>query len=198
MKRFLIVLTVFVVVIAFAGCKNENKHKGASFLSGILENWEAFIDEEGNSVYLKDYTVKANKNMKFTPQKYAAVDFDGDNADESVLYGSPDYGVYLVFRNVDKKIYCFEFTEREFINLKTDGTFIQSSGADINSFVNLEFSGSTYSIKEAAYKDGLNNEYRLFGSAAAKESVNAYISDFDKKHNVTWFYLEELSGETDQ
>lgn len=160
--------------------------RSADLMSDLLNNKRPFTDESGNSVYLKDYKVKANIDVRIIPRKYAQVDFDNDGTDESVLYASPDYGLYLVFHIVGKNVYGFEFGEREIISLKGDGTFIVSGGAGINCWSGLEFSGTTCRIREEVYKNDIDGEYRLYGKSATAEDVNDYVSEFKKKTDAVW------------
>lgn len=192
MKRLCIILAVVIIEVVFVGCK-ENAHKN-NVLSGVLDGKEPFIDESGNLVYLKDYRIKADENATIIPERYASVDFDGDGTSELVLYSSSDYGVYLVFHidgKDDRKVFGFELSERSLINLKKDGTFVQSGGAGLNGWCNLEFKDSTYVVRENAYEDIANNEYRLFGVTVNEDAVNDYIAEFDEKPDINWVTIAQ-------
>ena len=117
-------------------------------LTDILNNKISFTDESGKSVYLKNYRSEKYPDLQITPEKYAIIDLDNDGLNELVLYASPNFGLYLVFHEYNGVIYSFEFVERTMIDLKQDGSFIQSSGASINSYVTLKFSKDKYTIKE--------------------------------------------------
>lgn len=126
-------------------------------LTDILNNKISFTDESGKSVYLKNYRSEKYPDLQITPEKYTIIDLDNDGANELVLYLSPDFGLYLVFHEYNGVIYSFEFTERDMIDLKQDGSFIQSSSAAINSYVTLKFSKDKYTINELKSSENFNN-----------------------------------------
>ena len=126
-------------------------------LTDILNNKISFTDESGKSVYLKNYRSEKYPDLQITPEKYAIIDLDNDGVNELVLYASPNFGLYLVFHEYNGVIYSFEFVERAMIDLKQDGSFIQSSGAAINSYVTLKFSKDKYTINELKSSENFNN-----------------------------------------
>ena len=126
-------------------------------LTDILNNKIPFTDESGKSVYLKNYRSEKYPDLQITPEKYAIIDLDNDGTNELVLYVSPKFGLYLVFHEYNGVIYSFEFTERAMIDLKQNGSFIQSSGAVINSYVTLKFSKDKYTIKKLKSSENFNN-----------------------------------------
>ena len=126
-------------------------------LTDILNNKISFTDESGKSVYLKNYRSEKYPDLQITPKKYTTIDLDNDGSNELVLYASPNFGLYLVFHEYNGVIYSFEFVERAMIDLKQDGSFIQSSGAAINSYVTLKFSKDKYTINELKNSENFNN-----------------------------------------
>lgn len=189
MKRVIIsILSMCISAIFFIGCQKQTSSN--DLLLKVLHNKETFIDEAGKSVYLKDYKLGEKRDIDTIPLKYTLIDFDSDDINEMVLYVSPDYGAYIVFHIYNETIYGFEFMERAMINLKTDGTFAQSQGAGINSYVNLHFEGETYEIIEKAYQNDENNEFRIDGVTASFEDVSNFTDKFEHKSNVIWTKVE--------
>ena len=166
-------------------------------LTDILNNKIPFTDESGKSVYLKNYRSEKYPDLQITPEKYAIVDLDNDGTNELVLYVSPKFGLYLVFHEYNGVIYSFEFTERAMIDLKQNGSFIQSSGAAINSYVILEFDKNTYKIIEEAYCDDFSQIYRINSKECGLKDINYYKINFNNKSNVEWNISADTSIYTD-
>ena len=152
-----------------------NESKAAKYeLTDILNNKIPFTDESGGSVYLKNYRSEKYPDLQIAPEKYAIIDLDNDAANELVLYASPNFGLYLVFHEYNGVIYSFEFAERAMIDLKQDGSFIQSSGAAINSYVTLKFSKDKYTIKELKSSENFNNAPNAEWTQIADEDKTLY------------------------
>ena len=184
MKKFsLFLLCVLMIIGLFAGC--EGKASSDGMLLSALNSETAFIDENGNSVLLKDYKLGGTE-LAAVAEKYAFVDFDGDGTNELVAYLTPDYGAYIVLHIYSGKVYGFEFTERAMIDLKQDGTFIQSSGAANNEIAGIEFDGDKYKLTEKAYEDVTEATYRLNGEPSDDAAVGKAFDEQNKKPSVNW------------
>lgn len=175
MKKTLLVFILIITAISICACgknnKSYDKHRDNAETSGILsenntQKYELtdilndkilFTDEAGKSVCLKNYRSEKYPDLQITPDKYTTIDLDNDGSNELVLYSSSNVGLYLVFHEYNGVIYSFEFTERDMIDLKQDGSFIQSSSAAINSYVTLKFSKDKYTINELKSSENFNN-----------------------------------------
>lgn len=204
MKKILLFFILIITVISICACgknnKSYDKHRDNAETSGILsENNEqkyeltdilndkiSFTDEAGKSVCLKNYRSEKYPDLQITPDKYTTIDLDNDGSNELVLYASPNFGLYLVFHEYNGVIYSFEFTERDMIDLKQDGSFIQSSSAAINSYVVLKFDKNTYKIIEKAYRDDFSQIYRINGEECGLKDINDYEIRFKNKASVEW------------
>ena len=184
MKKLVFILIIISIVI-FVGCEGKEQT-----LTDIINNKIIFITEAGESIYLKDYKSSKYTELDIIPDKYAIIDLNGDNVDEMVLHTSPDYGLYLVFHKEGKNIYSFEFVEREIIDLKADGTFIQSEGAGINYYVKLAFNDGEYKINEEAYANNVDNIYRKNGVKTSDETVKEYVSNFNNMDSIEWTIID--------
>ncbi len=160
----------------------------ASVLLRVLNSEKAFISESGEYVYLKDYELIANREMKAVPEKFALVDFDGDGKDELIAYVTPEFGAYLVFRIDKNKVYGFEFGVREITDLKADGSFIASEGAAIFTYYTLSFEKGKYIFRELAYYNGTDGvgTYRIDGKTVAPEEMYTYNEKFRGKTSAAW------------
>lgn len=184
MKKLFFILVIISIVI-FVGCEEKEQT-----LTDIINNKITFITEDGESIYLKDYKSSKYTELDIVPNKYAIIDLNGDNVDELVLHTSPDFGLYLVFHKEGKNIYSFEFVEREIIDLKADGTFIQSEGAGINYYVKLTFNDNKYKINEEAYVNTVDNIYRKNGIEISDETVEEYVTNFNNKDSIEWTIID--------
>ncbi len=191
MKKTALFLILIITMLSVCACgKNTGTVKESDTakyeLTDILNNKISFTDESGKSVYLKNYRSEKYPDLQITPEKYVIIDLDNDGASELVLYASPDFGLYLVFHEYNGVIYSFEFVERAMIDLKQDGSFIQSSGAEINSYAILKFDKNTYKITEEAYCDDDSQTYRIDGKECSLNDINNYITSFNNKTSVEW------------
>ncbi len=191
MKKTALFVILIITMLSVCACgKNTGTVKESNTakyeLTDILNNKISFTDESGKSVYLKNYRSEKYPDLQITPEKYAIIDLDNDGANELVLYASPDFGLYLVFHEYNGVIYSFEFVERAMIDLKQDGSFIQSSGAGINSYAVLKFDKNTYKIIEEAYRDDSLQTYRINGKECSLNDINDFITSFNNKTSVEW------------
>lgn len=184
MKKFSLFLACcLMVIVVFAGC--DSKESSDSVLLSVLNSETSFVDESGNSFLLKNYELD-DTEIQAVAEKYAFIDFDGDGTNELIAHLNPDYGAYIVFRIYNGKVYGFEFAERAMLNLKKDGTFIQSSGAANNSIAGIEFEGYKYKLAEKAYEDDAEGTYRLNGEPSDDETVGKAFDEQDEKPSVNW------------
>ncbi len=178
------IAVVASIVSAICFLTNPINSNKTEKLLDVLNNERKFITTSGEAVYLKDY--KPFNRINSVPDKYALVDLDGDNKKELIVHITWNGGAYIVFHIDSNKIYGFDFWERELIDLKEDGTFIQSGGAGLNSFAALKFERDKCNIIEQAYADDTANEYRINGASSEAEVVNEYIEEFYSKPSVSW------------
>ena len=169
---------------------NTDAANKTEMLFGVLNSKTTFINESGKAVYLKNH--KLFNLVDAIPEKYTLSDFDGDGKDELVVHVTPNVGGYIVFHIYNNTVYGFDFWERGIISLKTDGTFIQSSGAGLNSYAALSFLKNKYDIIEQAYADDIKNNYRINGVSSTAEIVNKYITEFYNKRDVSWKSYENI------
>ena len=147
------IIAVSVVIGAVAAVcflTNPISSRKTEMLLEVLNNERTFINESGETVYLKDY--KPFNSIAAIPDKYALVDLDGDLRDELVIHMDTSMGVYFVFHSENNRVYGFELGERSLMCLKTDGMFLQSEGAGLNYLVTLQFEDGKCHTVEHAYR----------------------------------------------
>lgn len=198
MSLLLVVFGIFLL----AGCNEEkvapssesntNDYSSPSdkLLLSILDNSEPFISEKNGTVFLKDYKLGDYNNIVITPQKYAFIDFNKDGVKELIVYVSPDYGAYMIFRYNGQKAYGYVFDSRAFIDLKTDGTFKQSEGAGINTYSKITFNEEGYVITEEAMINTLKKAYKISGEIVTYERIEKFINEWERKSSINWTTID--------
>ena len=158
----------------------------------VLRREQIFVDEMNRAVYLDEYEVFTDEitgiGVPATAEEYTLVDLDGDGNNEMVVYVAPEYGAYLVFHLSGSTVYGFEFGVRALTDLKTDGSFICSAGAGINTFGVLRFKGNKYEMQELAYQSDMvaDKVYRVADKPATADEFAAFYKGFQQKQGVTW------------
>lgn len=160
-------------------------------LKSVLDGKSTFINENGDSVYLKDYKISQVDDLTFDAEKYTVLDFDSDGTDELLVYGSSDFGIYILLRVYDGKVYGYEFGERSLINVKQNGTFFQSEEAGINHFVCLVFDSNGYLLNELAYGNDYDGIYRVAGADVSADEYMVFYDNWNKKPGVDWINIAE-------
>lgn len=111
------------------------------------------------------------------------------------INGVSDYG-FEILRYQDGAVYGYTLPYREFIDLKTDGTFIFSGGAADSGIGKLEFSKDGFTVDKLYYsisQYNSNNElvvqYFANGTPCSEEDFNNAMSLQEEKANVSWYDL---------
>ncbi len=205
-KIFLILVIIIVIVGAgfFIWKNEENKTEGNNItntttnsnttqntstdtkqlLLNVMNNKQKFIDEDNNEVYFKDFKIVENQTAKV--DKYAFVDMDKDGTEELVIYTTSDYGAYVILHYENNKVYGYMIGVRSLENLKTDGSFMGSSGANSNEYSRMTFNKNSYSIKTEAVYDGTDKIYKINNEKVSEKEIKEYVENWNKKENVSW------------
>lgn len=161
-------------------------------LTEVLDNTGVFTvknPDTGNTTKetLENYQLY---NNRFVPKQYTFVDLNADGIEELVIFDIHQNN-YLVLRYNGERVYGYVLGSRSLINLKTDGTFMTSSGAAINSISRISFVGTSYQITDLAFENDFDKEYLLDGEATEQETVQKYFSDWETNTTrVTWETIE--------
>lgn len=165
---------------------NSFAQKGDDLLLRVLNNKETFIQESGQSGYLREYVQGTTGGAASAPDRYTLTDLDGDGTEEMVAHISGDPGKYLVLHIYNSKAYGFAFAEQDFQNLKADGSFIKSQNTYANYFYTLQFDGCQYRLTELAYHNSEKNKARINGQNATEPEVTLFAMDFWEKPAAKW------------
>ena len=136
-------------------------------IQDILYGVGSFYDVESGKEYnketykLSDYEGVMQKNQW---GRYLVYDIDGDGEKELAVIMQDDYdGAFKeVFDRQEDRVYAYKFRYRGFQMVYTDGAVMQSSGADINSFVTMKFDKNKYEetiIAESTAEENEEGDY---------------------------------------
>ena len=177
---------------------NDNMDINKEKLNKVLNNKEKLIKENGKAVFLKDYIIAEGKiidTIIAEPYEYAYVDFDADGKPEMVINISRYIGYNLVLHYNGKNVYGYEFDIRGLNQIKTDGSFVSSGGADSNYYCRLSFENNKVNIKYEAIKDSLSGIFELNGKKVSIQEINEYINKRKLKENINWIKLAQEETE---
>lgn len=201
MKRFLSILICLSLCFAFVGCGNSDKQnqEAKEILTKVLQYKQTFtaktsvISDKATEQTLDKYHFQTvdNAYYSFIPEQYAFIDMDNDNIDELVIF-DVKMTYYLVLHYENEKVYGYNIGARSLIHLRTDGSFMTSSAAGINSIGNIVFDGSEYKIIDKALVNDNDGEYFIDGEKTDQKTVKKYFDDwFENTPNANWIKIEE-------
>ncbi len=125
----------------------------------------------------------------FLPQAYMFIDFDSDNVEELLIIDMR-LQFFLILRYENNAVFGYILENMDVQNIKTDGTFLTKIYKGYTAISKVSFDGLNCQVTHLAYKDEVENEYRLNEKPAEKEAVLTYFDDWNKnttKH--TWIML---------
>lgn len=162
----------------------ENKVNTEEILLSVMNNKSKLIDESNNEILFKNIEIPGEEVTNV--DKYTFIDLDKDGTEELVIYTTADYGAYVILHYENSKIYGYVIDVRSFENLKTDGSFIGSNGANSNEYLTISFNKNKYDIKTEAINDGTNEIYKINGNEVSKNEIEEYAKNWETKENVVW------------
>ena len=171
-------------VIEKNGDTSNNITSTKQLLLNVMNNKQKFINEDNKEVFFKDFKIVENQTAKV--DKYAFVDMDKDGTEELVIYTTSDYGAYVILHYENDKVYGYMIGVRSLENLKTDGSFMGSSGANSSEYSRITFNKNKYSIKTEAVYDETNNVYEIDNTSVSEKEIKEYVEKWNKKENVSW------------
>lgn len=168
--------------------KEQNEH-AKEVLIKVLEKEQTFtaktsvVSDKTTEQTLEKYHFQTidNAYYSFVPEQYAFVDMDIDNIDELVIF-DVKMNYYLVLRYENGKVYGYNIGARSLIHLKTDGSFMTSSAAGINSIGNIRFDGSECKVIDKALANDYDQEYFIDGKKQTKKLLKSILMIGLKTH----------------
>lgn len=149
-----------------------------------MNNKQTFIDKDNNETLLKNFKIIGEQTAKM--EKYTFVDFDKDDIEELVIYTTSDYGAYVILHYEEEKVYGYMLEIRSLENLKADGSFTGSNGANSTEYLRMTFDKNDYSINTEAIYDRTNKIYKINMNEVSLEEITKYTKEWNKKEEVKW------------
>ena len=147
--------------------------------------------------------ITPDTSITLEPEYFTAVDMDADGMAEVIVslaisgVGTSDY---LVLRWQEGVVYGYTFAEREFSDLKTDGTFWNTGGASDVGICRVAFDRDTRSIDRFTYSlyrpsdDGIS--YFVDKQEATEEEWNLALNQWKAIPYVEWYEFTDANIET--
>ena len=189
MKKLMAIFMCLVMCLSFVGCNNtENQNDEVrEALQRVLENEQTFTAQT-TEYTLEKYHFQINDNAYyvFVPEQYAFVDMDNDNIDELVILDSM-MNYYLVLHYENEKVNGYRIDVRSLIDLRTDGSFMTSSAAGINSIGNMCFDGNECKVINKALANDYDQEYFIDGKKTDQKTSKKYFDDWNENTTkISW------------
>lgn len=194
---------------------NSSNQDDEEPLLSVLKNQKPFINQKGESVYLKnykliykypdDFNVEFSENPDiFAVNQYTLVDLDNDGKKELIAVDGNFGDSYLILREENGNIYGYGLYIRWFEMLKQDGTFVGSNGATSNDYNHISFSKTEYTItpfakfdftpdetKPSSNKYGFEpdmrfSKFEINGKSVSLEEIEKFSDEWDKRPDARW------------
>ena len=191
-------LLEFLTYIPLKASTEENGNEGMEesqlsetekMLLDVMNNKAEFAAENGERTLLRNYEIPNTLGtLAEGADAYTFVDLDQDGSKELAVRCTTDYGLYIILRYnaADATVYGYSIGTRAFIEVKTDGRFLGSSGAAFNYISRAEFDGTKMVVIDLAYKNDFDGIYEIKGKAVTKEEMEAYWFAWEQAENCVW------------
>ena len=167
--------------------ENTSKSHKSAYLDVLAGN-RKYINENNKEVTINSFGKvngwEINLNGSAKISKYALVDMDNDGSEELIALIEDYDGFYLILHYENGKIYGYEDGQRGITQLKTNGYYYGSCGADCGSVLRSTFNKNVRTQKTLA--DNNNGIYKINGKKATKKEFNKYLDKFNSYKDVTW------------
>src|SRR5574344_1409304 len=145
------IVVIGVIVLTYFGVKHNLVRRDHKILLDVLKNNAKLINENNEEILFKDYRIPGCVTTE--ANQYAFTDLDKDGIDELIAKTTSDYGAYIIIhydKKGDGKIYGYMIEARSLENLKADGLFMGSNGADYSEYLSMSFDKNKKVIKAEA------------------------------------------------
>lgn len=161
-------------------------------LSDVISGADTFFSRDfEKTLTIDDYcsTYGMDDTVKIT--KYAVIDLDQDDAPEIVLgiteNDQSDCG-FLVLRYENGGVVGYDFTYRQMIDLKKDGTFGYLYGVADTGYARLNFTDDSWEYIKICNVTETSDTVTFFcnGQKVSKEAYREAVAEQDSKEEVEW------------
>lgn len=172
----------------------EERELGKVLTNEVKFNATRLADTEVGEYYLKEYTPEGMMGYKI--EKYTYLDMDDNGTKELIIMGTETNnrgelldGINLVFNYEGGVINCYLFSWRGLSDLRIDGSYAVSNGAESDGVMKIIKFGDLKDeeqVKEeelAIHEDGT---YKIANKKVSEEEYTKFIKDRDNKKEPEW------------
>lgn len=168
-----------------------------SAYQSVLQNKAEFFSTDANkNLDISQLNQAISSEVTVDVTNFAVIDIGHGGTPAVILslnVNGNAYGVEVLSYQ-DGIVYGYTFSGRQFGDLRTDGTFVASSGAADVGICTITFDKKTYSIDKFTYcesnTDSENNmsvSYFVNHQSATEDEYNAAFSQWQEIPHVTWY-----------
>ena len=172
MKSILSLCLCCLVTFLFAGCSPSETPEDR--LNAVLRGELECITEDGIFQPVSELVPDSEMTA------YTFIDMDGDGTDELLVSlaakADTEYGIVML-RDEEDEVRAWLFSIRQMNDIRADGSFCASDSAAESWYSKIDFVEGRIQKTELAYCHGIENIYRLNGSAASREEVEGFIKE---------------------
>ncbi len=176
-----------------------------SYKGVLLSEDEFFSVQNKKKMVLNDFlTDKEALGAVYTLTHFTIVGMDDDLVPEVVLelsrHNEPE--AYIILHDDGNMVYGHMIYIRSFQQLKTDGSFIFSSGAADSGSAKISFDADTLKTDILGYSQssqgdtGITISYTIGDKPVTKEDFNQFIKEQTEKEDVTWQEFSPINIDT--
>lgn len=188
--------------------ENNKNYSVLEAYKAVLQNKVNFLSTDNKkNVYLNDLlTNKEIYGTIFKITHFTVLDMDGDKIPEVILElsdGDNNPICFEVLHYMNAKVYGYNIVYRGLEELKTDGTFIYSSGAADNGCGKLRFESNVYKTDTLGYSKSsqgdanLTISYFINNKPVTEESFNSFMKEQHGKKDAVWYEFSQKNIETE-
>ncbi len=198
MRKFIFIAITCGLIIGVTACgtkneivKKEENINTKNMYQEVLENKREYHEyqKESDGTYTDNGLKKLEDNYdnlaNETSFRYSFVDLDQDKDEELVIELGEDNITIINYDQETKELNGYVTWYRAFKNLKENGYYEASGGADDTRIYQATFKNNEMIEKELA--TSISGEYKVEGNTVSEEEYNQYVEEnFTSKEAITW------------
>ena len=182
---------VVTAALLLTGCNAKHvepveESRFGDFAPVMEEGGEFFLfGWKNDNITLEEYGKEIAAEGAPEIDRYTFVDLDGQNGDELIVHTSDGGGNFIIFSEIEGKIYGVDMAYRTFEELQKDGKYLASGGAGDNYFY-------TMTINKDGFTENLFAEQHGETAADGTYSYNLVVDGNPVDDYEAW-YAENYS-----
>lgn len=203
MKKFVLLIFLCISLLIVCGCKTQEASQNFQtneIFQAVLLNNKNFVstDLQNKKLSLKNIkqVVTDEKNISVAVTKFSLINVNQNEKGIALclqINGGADCS-FEIFHCQNGIIYGCTLPYRAFEELKTDGTFLFSSGAADSGIGKIEFVNEKFSVKKLFHSEShynANNELEVLyfakGAPCSSDEFDRAMRQQQKKSGAKWY-----------